>query len=102
MHVNAFLGLISPHPERPAACNAHGGAACKMHALSSHQAIDAYQLDTDILRGGLRDAKLAGNNNCGKRESAAHVDGAVICRHGKGALPGKELRDEREADGVLG
>ena len=63
-----------------------------MHTLNRQQGIDAHQLDADILGGGLRDAELAGNNDCGEGESAAHVDGAVVRRHGKGALPGEELR----------
>ena len=49
----------------------------------------------------MRDAQLAGNDDSRKRERAAHVDGAVVGGHGKGALLGEELGDEREADGVL-
>ena len=42
----------------------------------------------------MRDAELAGNDDCSKGERAAHVDGAVVGGHGKGALLGEELRDE--------
>ena len=62
-----------------------------MHIMNRQQGIDAYQLDADILRGGLRDAELAGNDDCGEGERATHIDGAVVRRHGKGALPGEVL-----------
>ena len=61
-----------------------------------------HQLDPNILRGRVRDAQLAGDDDSRKGERAAHVDGAVVGGHGEGALLGEELRDEGEADGVLG
>ena len=60
-----------------------------------------HQLDADGLGGGVGDAKLAGDDDGGERERAAHVDGGVVGGHGGGALAREELRDEREADWIL-
>lgn len=69
--------------------------------IGVHQLWAAHQLNTDVFRGGVRDAELAGNDDCGEGERAAHVDGAVVGGHGEGALLGEELGNEGEADGVL-
>lgn len=47
------------------------------------------------------DAELASDDDGGKGERAAHVDGAVVGGHRGGALAREQLRDQREADRVL-
>ena len=48
------------------------------------------------------DAKLSSHNDRSKGEGASHVDGTVVEGHGCGLALGEELRNEAEADRVLG
>ena len=57
-----------------------------------------YHGDADVAGG---DAELAGQDDGGEGEGAAHVYGGVVAGHGEGAVAGEEFWNEAEADGVL-